>query len=74
MKGIIVLQVRVRVSEIFSPPDAKGHFAPSGKRHSLSRLLIFVTFDTIDHVPSNIPESSCQPDFTFSRTTKQSLV
>ena len=40
------------------PMLKKNLSRPSGKRHSLSRSVDHVLFDTIDHVPVNIPVSS----------------
>ena len=47
-----------RVFETAPHSDSVGHFGrPSGKRRSLAHSVDHVSFDLIDHVPSDIPES-----------------
>ena len=55
MEGIPALPSWDCVEETFSHSDAKGNQSrTSGKRHSLSHSIDHVSFDTIDHVHSNI--------------------
>ena len=50
--------------------DARGNpTRPSGKRHLLSHFIEHMSFDMVDHVPRNTPESSF-PDSAFSPTTR----
>ena len=47
------------VFDAFSHSDACGHFQrPSGKRHSLAQFVNNLSFNVVDHVLSNNPESS----------------
>ena len=59
MEGIPAFQIWDRVFETVPHSDSEGHLRrPTGKRHSLAHSVDHVSFDLIDHVPSDIPESS----------------
>ena len=66
MESIPALQLWDCVFETFSPSITAEHStSPSGKRHSLSTDTDHFSFDSIDHVSSNIPESSCPARLHF---------
>ena len=59
MAGIQEFQLRDGVLETFSHSDATGNYQrPSGKRHAIAHLVDHVSFDVVDHVTSNIPDTS----------------
>ena len=59
MEGFPALHFWDCVLETFLQSDAKGNATrPSGKRHSSSHFIDHMSFDVVDHVPSNVPESS----------------
>ena len=58
--SLVSKQCRMFENGMYGIPALKlwGCVRPRGKRHSLSHSVDDMSFDMVDHVPSNIPESS----------------